>query len=655
MGSRESTVTRQQAATNNHLSVIKPRATWLCLCFAILYLLLAGRLVYLQGIRHAYFQKQADAYRVSKSLLPARRGLILDRNGESLASNVPAAAVYADPQEVPDPAAAAALLAPILHDDPAHLQKLLTPRSARVHYVSLKRHFAVPGTTIMPVQSLTAAIKKTGLAGIYAVGDSSRSYPDGALAAQALGFTNGDGVGISGLEHSQENLLRGHDGKVVAEIDKDGRFLPGTTRRRAEAENGADIVTTLDSRLQGVADDELAHAVAAHHADHGVVVVLDPQTGEILALSQSPAFNPNAPRPAQRLTRAAALVWATRWKSGAVSDLYEPGSTLKTITASAILQEQGLGMMDKRVYCSPTLSVGKRVIHEAADALTRNLGEQNLRGILRVSSNVGMAQFGLSLGAPRLYEYEQKFGFLDPPGSGLPGEASSHLSSPDAPDRFTGGVGWPRIKLANIAFGQGISLTPLQLAAAYGAIANGGMLMRPHIIRATRRDGKETLVAPTPVRRVLDPPVAAAVRSMLGTVVQAGTGRPAQIADFSVGGKTGSAQVSGPHGYEEGHFVASFVGLYPLSHPRLVILCAVFQPQGIHWGASVAAPVVHNIAREAMLQMQISPDAPGTLDWDDHLKAKMGMSVGEKIKAPRGRRVARTDRETARTDRETQP
>ena len=648
-------MTRQQAATNNHLSVIKPRATWLCLCFAILYLLLAGRLVYLQGIRHAYFQKQADAYRVSKSLLPARRGLILDRNGESLASNVPAAAVYADPQEVPDPAAAAALLAPILHDDPAHLQKLLTPRSARVHYVSLKRHFAVPGTTIMPVQSLTAAIKKTGLAGIYAVGDSSRSYPDGALAAQALGFTNGDGVGISGLEHSQENLLRGHDGKVVAEIDKDGRFLPGTTRRRAEAENGADIVTTLDSRLQGVADDELAHAVAAHHADHGVVVVLDPQTGEILALSQSPAFNPNAPRPAQRLTRAAALVWATRWKSGAVSDLYEPGSTLKTITASAILQEQGLGMMDKRVYCSPTLSVGKRVIHEAADALTRNLGEQNLRGILRVSSNVGMAQFGLSLGAPRLYEYEQKFGFLDPPGSGLPGEASSHLSSPDAPDRFTGGVGWPRIKLANIAFGQGISLTPLQLAAAYGAIANGGMLMRPHIIRATRRDGKETLVAPTPVRRVLDPPVAAAVRSMLGTVVQAGTGRPAQIADFSVGGKTGSAQVSGPHGYEEGHFVASFVGLYPLSHPRLVILCAVFQPQGIHWGASVAAPVVHNIAREAMLQMQISPDAPGTLDWDDHLKAKMGMSVGEKIKAPRGRRVARTDRETARTDRETQP
>jgi cell division protein FtsI/penicillin-binding protein 2 len=627
-------VARQQTVPNNHLSIIKPRATLLVACVAGLYLLLAGRLVYLQAVRHAYFQKQADLYRVSKSLLPARRGLILDRNGDALAANVPAAAVYADPQEVPDPAGAAALLAPILHQDPARLQALLTPRSSRVHYVALRRHFALPGTTIMPVQALTAAIKKTGLAGIYAVGDSSRSYPDGPLAAQALGFTNGDGVGIAGLEGSQEGLLRGHDGKVVAEIDKDGRFLPGTTRRRAEAENGADIVTTLDSRLQGVADDELAQAVQSHHADHGVVVVLDPQTGEILALSQAPAFNPNMPRPG-RLSKAAALQAAARWKNGAVSDLYEPGSTLKTITASAVLQEQGLGMMDKRVYCSPTLPIGRRVIHEAADALTKNLGEQNLRGILRVSSNVGMAQFGLALGAPRLYEYEQKFGFLDPPGSGLPGEARSHLSAPDAPDRFTGGVGWPKIKLANIAFGQGISLTPLQLAAAYAAIANGGTLMRPHIIRAVRKDGRETLTAPEPVRRVLDPPVAAAVRSMLGTIVQSGTGRPAQIADFSVGGKTGSAQVSGAHGYEEGHFVASFVGLYPLSRPRLVILCAVFQPKGIHWGASVAAPVVHNIAREAMLQMHIPPDAPGTVDWDDHLKVKISAKTGA------GRRTAR--------------
>ena len=365
----------------------------------------------------------------------------------------------------------------------------------------------------------------------------------------------------------------------------------------------------------------MAQAVRQHHARNGVAIVLDPQTGEILALANSPGYDPNTPRPAGKLDDAQAALLEARRRDHAVSDLYEPGSTLKTITASAILQEQGLGMMDQYVYCSPTLQVGKHVIHEAADALTRNLGSQNLRGVLRVSSNVGMAQFGMGLGAKRLYEYEQKFGFLDKPGSGLPGEAASQLRSPDEFNHFTGSMGWSNIQLANISFGQGVSVTPLQLAAAYAAIANGGTLMRPHILHAVRDGDAETPVAPEPLRRVISPEVAAAVRSMLGTVVQAGTGEPAQIAGYTVGGKTGSAQVAGPRGYEEGHFVASFVGMYPLSQPRLVILCAVFEPQGIHWGASVAAPVVHNIAKAAMLQLHIPPDDPEAVDWDDHLKS----------------------------------
>ena len=612
------------AKQTSNLSVIKPRASGVFLGIAVLYVLLAGRLIYLQAIRHAYFQKQADQYRVSRSILPARRGLLLARDGSALASNIPAAAVYADPQEVTEPDKTAAALAPLLQADPVQLAALLRPRSHSIHYVSLKRHFAPPtagGQT--PAVALSRAFKEAGLVGVYAVGDTRRSYPDGALAAHVLGFTNPDGLGIAGLEQSQEALLRGQDGTVVAEIDREGRFLPGTTRRRTEPKNGADIVTTIDERIQHVADVEVAKAVTTFRADHGVAIVMDPQTGEILAMSQAPSFNPNAPRPPGRLSRDAALAAAARWKNSAVSDLYEPGSTLKTITAAAVLQEQGLGMMDKYVYCSPTLKVGSHSIHEAADELTKNLGSQNLRGILRVSSNVGMAQFGLGLGASKLYEYEQEFGFLDDPGSGLPGEQHSHLASPQAFDKFTGSTGWSNIKTANIAFGQGISLTPLQLATAYCAIANGGTLMHPHIIRSVRTDGKDVSVAPEEIRRVVDPQVAQAVRSMLGTVVQSGTGRPAQIADFSVGGKTGSAQVSGSHGYEAGHFVASFVGMYPLSHPRLVVLCAVFEPQTSHWGAVVATPVVHNIAREAMLLLQIPPDAPGVVDWDDHLKAKM--------------------------------
>lgn len=606
---------RPQTAAQQ-LSIIKPRARLGLGVIAGLYLLLAGRLVYLQAARHTYFVKEADAYRVSHHIIPAMRGQILDRNGSVLAmDDTNAWAIYADPQEVQDIASTAQTLAPLLGVDVARLQALLTPRllpnHQPSHYASLKRH--VPDALGRRIQALN-------LEGIGVTPDTRRIYPDGSLGAQLLGFTDSDGNGIEGLEHSQEALLKGQDGLVVAEVDRKGRFIPGTERPGRVPQNGRDLVLTIDKDLQSVADTEVAKAVQEHHARNGVVVVLDPRTGEILALSNAPGYNPNTPRPVGKLDADAAKALEAQRRDHAVSDLYEPGSTLKTITASAILQEQGLGMMDKYVYCSPTLAVGNHLIHEAADALTRNLGDQNLRGVLRVSSNVGMAQFGLGLGARRLYEYEQKFGFLDKPDSGLPGEAKSWLQSPQAFNRFTGSVGWSKIQLANISFGQGISVTPLQLATAYAAVANGGTLMWPHIIHAVRDGGKETPVAPKAIRRVVSPEVAAAVRSMLGTVVQSGTGAPAQIAGYTVGGKTGSAQVAGAHGYEEGHFVASFVGMYPLSHPRLVILAAVFEPQGIHWGATDAAPVVHNIAKAAMLEMHIPPDDPEAVDWDDHLK-----------------------------------
>lgn len=609
---------------------------------AILYLLLAGRLVYLQAARHAYFQKQADSYRVSKLLLPARRGLILDRNGLTLASNTAAVAVYADPLEVKDPAGTAQALAPLLGEDATTLQKLLLPRSPKNHYISLKRHIdaatKAPDPQSGEAVPIAQAVKSANLEGIGVIADTRRAYPNDDLAAHVLGFTNRDGNGVEGLEQSQDALLRGRDGKIVAEIDREGRFLPGTQRKRIEPVNGHDLVLTIDTRLQQAADVELAKAVKDHHADHGVVIALDPQTGEILALSQAPDYNPNTPRPAGKLSKDDAEKYAVRWRNGAVSDLYEPGSTLKTITASAVLQEQGLGMMNAHVFCSGHLPIGKHVIHCAADPPYFGVhGDETMRGVLKESCNIGMAQFGMKLGANKLYEYEQEFGFLDYPDSGLPGEQKSWVQSPHEFNKFTGRVGWSEIQLANIAFGQGMSVTPLQLATAYAAVANGGVLMKPHIIRAVRDGDHETLVAPTPIRRVLDPQVAAMVRSMLGTVVQEGTGRPAQIADFSVGGKTGSAQVAGRHGYENGHYVASFVGMAPLSHPRLVILCAVFEPQGIHWGAAVAAPVVHNLLKQAMLQMQIAPDAPGAVDWDDHLKVKSKM----KMRRPQmARRVA---------------
>jgi stage V sporulation protein D (sporulation-specific penicillin-binding protein) len=605
-------VARRQPITG-HLAIIKPRARIASITVAVLYFLLAGRLVYLQADRHRYFQKQADEYRVVHEILPAFRGRILDRNNVVLAMDDTSAwAIFADPHMVTQPAEEAQALAPFLGIDAAHLQMLLTPRNLKTRYVSLKRH---------ATDGLGPKIKALNLPGIGVIRDTRRIYPNHTLAAQILGFTDVDGNGIEGLEQSQNSLLQAQDGLQVAEVDSKGEIIPGTDRPGTAPHNGDDLVLTIDSRLQYVADQALQKDVAAHHAEWGVAIVLNPWTGGILALSNAPTYDPNHPHPDHPLDLTQALALESKRRDYAVSNLYEPGSTLKAVTASAILQEQGLGMMSKYVDCTPTLRVGRYTIHEAADGLTGHLGEQTLRGVLRVSSNVGMAQFGLGLGAPRLYEYEKKFGFLDKPDSGLPGEAWSWLASPAKYNPFTEKVGWPPIELANISFGQGISVTPLQLTMAYGAIANGGILMQPRIIHAIRTNDLERPVPPVEVRRVISPQVAAAVRSILGTVVQSGTGQSAQIADYTVGGKTGSAQVAGAHGYEPGAFDCSFVGIYPLKHPRLVIFCTVFKPTvGAHWGATVAAPVVHDIARYAMMEMHIPPDDPQAVDWDNRFK-----------------------------------
>ena len=576
-----------------HLAVIKPRTRIVFCFFVFLFVSLALRLIFLQFVQHRYYQAKANLYQVRTAPLIAQRGLFLDRNGARLATNVPARWVSADPRIVKNADDVAGQLAPLLEMDKARLLALLTPNPLRPHvqYVSLKRH--------VPVE-IGLRISKANLLGINVVADTLRDYPYHSLAANVLGITNSDDQGMAGLELSQNKILRGINGEVTVEVDKRGRFLPGTVHHHQEPVNGKSLRLTLDSALQNITESELARAVTAHGAESGVGVVLDSQTGDILALANVPTFDPNRPRPTGTMTQAQADALANSRRNRAVTDLYEPGSTLKTITASAVLQELGLGEMDHYVYCPPILQIGKYAIHEAPDALTRNLGSQNLRGILRVSSNVGMAQFGLRLGAQHLFEYERKYGFLDKPGSGLAPEGHSHLRPPD----------WPRIQLANISFGQGVSVTALQLASAYGAIANDGVLMRPHVIAGIQEGDKETPVKPEIIRQVLSPEVARAVRSMLGTVVESGTGIPAQIAGYTVGGKTGSAQIAGKHGYEDGHYVASFVGLYPLAHPRLVILCAIFKPQGIHWGATVAAPVVHNVAQQAMHLLQIPPDAP---------------------------------------------
>ena len=595
---------------------IRVRTFIVFIVFLALYFVLGLRVVILQVVQNHYFNHEASLYRDKLRVLPAQRGLILDRNEQLLAVNEPGIAVWADPQEVTDPTAAAEQLSPVLGMPVDRLIKLLTPRTPRSHYATLARQRP---------KDLESAVTALNIPGIHITQDTVRAYPDRDLASQVIGFTNRDGIGAEGIEKSQEDLLRGVDGSERAEVDQHGRILPETTIKREEPKNGSDITLTIDKTLQYEADVALNKAITTHHAKRGVCIVLDTTTGEILALSNAPGNDLSAPHVSTPVAAGQPDPFESRQRDSAVSDLYEPGSTLKTVTAGALLQTFGSSKLHEVVYCKGIIHIGKYAVRCAKDPPMYGIhGRETLTEVMQNSCNIGMAHFGKEVGPGVLYEYEQKFGFMDKLNTGLPGEQITHLLSPFEKNRHTGGIGWPAIQLANISFGQGISVTPLHLAAAYACVANGGVLMEPHIIKSIRTNGVTVDVAPKEIRRVLSPEVAAEVRGLLGAVVRKGTGQSAQIAGYSVGGKTGSAQMAGPHGYIGGEYVASFIGMVPLSKPRIVILCAVFQPQGIHWGAAVAAPVVHDLAKDAMLQMHIEPDAPELLDWNDprrkHLK-----------------------------------
>jgi cell division protein FtsI (penicillin-binding protein 3) len=403
-------------------------------------------------------------------------------------------------------------------------------------------------------------------------------------------------AGTSGVELYFDRQLAGQDGKVTAMVDARNRIIPGTVKR-VEAIDGKSITLTIDSRIQKVAEDELQKTVTTHNGTSGDVVVLDAHDGDILALANFPTYNPNV---RNSTTNAAA------WDDRAVHDVYEPGSTLKTLTLSAVLAVQGLQMADRHVYCSGEFQVGDHIIHCAKDPPLYGVhGDETMRDVLKNSCNIGAAKFALGLGAPSLFAYEKAFGLLDKPNCGLPFAGYCRLPDPAV-------TPWRAIRLANVAFGQGIAITALQLSSVYATIANRGQRVYPRIC--------SDIAPQSPPTQVIPGPVADAMLSMLQTVVQQGTGQAAQIGGYSIGGKTGSAQVFDPklHHYGD-NYVGSFCGIVPLSDPKLVILTVVNDPKPVHWGAVVAAPVVHDVAKRALWFMGIKPDSPGTKDYNTKL------------------------------------
>ena len=559
---------------------VRRRVKILFYLLASFYLLIGLRLFYIQVIRAPYLKGKASAHIVKIPLL-ARRGTIYDRDGKKLTLSIDAYDIYADPTMVTNKEAVASRLAPLIGWKQDSLLRALNRRG---RFVYLVRRADV---------ELWRKVKAENFPGIDANPTMKRVYPGGTLAAHVLGFTNVDGVGIEGLEKEFDRELRGFDGYVIAEVDARGTIIPGSRRERVTPVNGKDIVLTIDSTVQHCLEMELEKSYTDHAAIGASAVVIDPKTGQILALANMPTFDPNHVDQSNANSR----------RNRAVTDIYEPGSTLKTITASAALESKVVDM-DDTFYCSGSMRVGRRTVRcSLHPPFMHGHGACNVAKILKYSCNMGAAGMGFRLGSEKLYRYEKAFGLCEKPGSELPGEMRGMC------DRWQD---WPQIKLANVAFGQGIAVTPLQLAKAYAAVANDGMLMRPYIVKEIRLpDGTpETIKGPVLVRRVISEQTAAVVSQALHGVVSGGTGKTARVEGYKVAGKTGSAQKASltGRGFAAGRFIASFVGFLPLTDPRVVILVAVDEPKGTHWGATVAAPVFQQVAREAMWRMKVAPD-----------------------------------------------
>ncbi|HET6274795.1 MAG TPA: penicillin-binding protein 2 [Candidatus Cybelea sp.] len=551
-------------------------------------LFLAWRLYDVQAIKGALYAKEALEQRSDTVEVFARRGSILDRSGNVLVRSLPSESVYAVPREIVDPDATVAKLEGIFG-------KLDSATIAALH----DRHLWFVWIARKVPHDQAARVHTLGLIGVDLKEEQTGLRVDtaGRLASTAIGFVGTDENGLDGIEYAYDGLLRGQSGRVTLEADEFGRPIPfGRERVIAPAQPGLDVELTIDPYLQFVAERALAKEVNAYHALDGTAIVMDPWTGEVLALANMPDFDPNRFwkfNDAQRRDRA-------------VMDAYEPGSTYKLVTAAAAL-ESGKVTLKTRFPARNALEVGGQTIHNAEDGLMGAGGSETLEEIIALSHNVGAAEVGLSIGGKTLYAMERRAGFGAPSGVGLPGENPGIVPPP---------AQWSGSSLATMSFGQGVSVTPLAMARYYAAIANGGLLMQPRIVHAVF-DPQGSLVrrySPAVVRRVFSQHTAEELRSFLRAVVLHGTGDPsAQIPGYATAGKTGTAQMVVDGQYRSGYYAASFIGMVPYPHARYVVYVKVERPIGAYYGSIVAAPAFAEIARDAMLHAGVLPSTSVSL------------------------------------------
>lgn len=553
---------------------LKFRLASILAIFLILFIALLSRAFQLQILSGEQLKKLAQRQHTTTLPIHSERGMIYDRNGEKLAISVLADSVCADPTRIADPLRVSRQVSSLLNLDPSDVfRKISEPKS-----------FCWLARKISPQQA--AEVEAAAIEGVFLIKEPKRFYPNGQLAAHLIGFSGFDAEGLEGLEKKYDEYLKGTPEKLMWARDAKGKklFLHVEPSNDTKKDESANLVLTIDSRIQYLVETHLKEAVLSKGAKGGIAIVMDPKTGEILAMANERGFNPNSIR---GLTPDA-------WKNRAITDSFDPGSTFKPFLVAAALEEKVVRESDG-FYCeNGYYTVANRVIREAN---RKRHGYLSVREILKYSSNIGSAKIAEKLGREKYYAYIKNFGFGSKTGIDLPGEAAGVLRPVKS---------WTRVDTAAIAFGQGISVTAIQLVSAMSAIANNGVLMKPFIVRGLtdKNNNPIKMYAPETVRQVVAPETARRMTAMLTQVVGAedGTGKNAHIVNVDVAGKTGTAQkFDFARGvYSSENVRTSFIGFFPADNPQVVILVMLDEPQRDKWGGVAAAPVFKNISEQIL-------------------------------------------------------
>jgi cell division protein FtsI (penicillin-binding protein 3) len=553
---------------------LRTRVLILAGILAVAFAGVVGRLGWLQVVRAGDLAALAERQYSRTIVLPAQRGAIVDRQGAALATSSPAESLFAQPRAVGDPVRVAARLAPLVGVPERELHAALTSGKS---FVWLRRR--LPPATAAAV----GALREPGLGFLP---EPLRLYPNRELAAHVVGFEGADG-GLEGVEHALNDVLTGTAGKAVVGRDALGREVVTETVLQQPAP-GHGVMLTIDRTIQHLAEREIDAAFRRTRARAAMAVVMDPRNGDVLALAVRPTFNPNAFQDVPS---------REHWRNRAVTDPFEPGSTFKIILAAAALEE-GVVRPDDRIWAeNGRITIAKTTIRD-----WKKYGWLSFAEVLQNSSNVGSIKVGLALGRERYYRYMTAFGFGAATGIGLTGESRGQLRDPRR---------WSGLSLPTMSIGQEVSVTALQMVAAFGAIANGGTLMQPRLVRSLfDAEGRETRrFEPRAVRQVISPETARTLTRLMTQVVAEGTGRNAAIPGYDVAGKTGTAQKLDPvtRRYSRNPGVLSFVGFAPADEPRFAMLVMLDEPKNEKWGSEAAAPIFSAIGAEVLRYLDVPP------------------------------------------------